>query len=169
LRYILRVLERHVEGKTPNEALGLVPALTLWALRDARSPNRLVRTVGHWAEAMAELLRAPNGREALWTILRYIALVADDSVAATLAAAIPEAKPQVKEALMTLAEKWMADGEAKGKAEGKVEALRKLLTLKFGPVPEAASLRITGATETDVDRWLERVLSADSLDAVLTT
>jgi hypothetical protein len=70
---------------------------------------------------MAELLRAPSGREALWTILRYIALVADDSVAATLAAAIPEAKPQVEEALMTLAEKWMADGEAKGNAEGEAK------------------------------------------------
>lgn len=240
LRYILRILERHVEGKTPTEALplpvvipvvlhhsegqwavarsledlfdrelvaqaklqeliprlsfvlddlsglsdeqlearalGLVPALTLWALRDARNPTRLVRTVAHWAEAMAELLRAPNGREALWTIFRYITLVADDSVATTLAAAIPDAKPQVKEALMTLAEKWMAEGEAKGKAEGeakgkaegKAEALRKLLMLKFGPVPESASLRIANASEADVDRWLERVLSADSLDAVLT-
>jgi len=231
LRYVLRILERHVEGKTartalplpvvipvvlhhgegqwavarrledlfdsdlvtqggleeviprlgfvlddlsglPDEqlegrALGLVPALTLWALRDARSPTRLVRSFGHWAEAMAELLRAPNGREALWTLFRYITLVADDSVATTLAAAIPDAKSQVKEALMTLAEKWMADGEAKGKAEGKAEALRKLLTLKFGPLPEATASRLATATQTDVDRWLELVLTADTLPAVL--
>ena len=152
-------------------ALGLVPALTLWALRDARNPTRLLRSVEHWAEAMAELLRAPNGREALFTLFRYITLVADDSVATTLAAAIPDAKPQLKEALMTLAEKWMADGEAKGKAEGeakgKAEALRKLLTLKFGPLPDATASRLSAATQADVDRWLELVLSADTLQAVL--
>ena len=231
LRYVLRILERHVEGKTKTEALplplvipvvlhhsesgwnvarcledlfdkdlvaqanvqhliprlgfvlddlsrvpdkdlearalGLVPALTLWALRDSRNPTRLVQSVGHWAEAMAELLRAPNGREALWTVFRYITLVADDSVAATLAAAIPEAKPQVKEALMTLAEKWMAEGEAKGEAKGKAEALRKLLTLKFGALPEIAATRIASAPQADVDRWLELVLSASTLEGVL--
>jgi len=145
LRYVVRILERHVEGKTPTEALplpvvipvvlhhsegrwsparrledlfdgdlvtraalheliprlsfvlddlselpdevlesralGLVPSLTLWALRDARNPARLLQSIEHWANAMAELLRAPNGREALGTLFRYITLVADDSLA----------------------------------------------------------------------------------------
>ena len=61
-----------------------------------------------------------------------------------------------------------AKGRAEGRAEGKVETVRKLLTLKFGQLPEAASLRLDAAKEPDLDRWLERVLTADSLDAVLT-
>jgi predicted transposase/invertase (TIGR01784 family) len=61
-----------------------------------------------------------------------------------------------------------AEGEAKGRAEGKAETLRKLLTLKFGQPPEGALLRMNAAKEHDLDRWLERVLTADSLDAVLT-
>jgi len=59
-----------------------------------------------------------------------------------------------------------AQGEAKGRAEGKAETLRKQLTLKFGQLPENVSLRLPTANEPDLDRWLERVLTANSLDAV---
>jgi hypothetical protein len=140
-----------------------LPALTLWALRDVRNPKRFRRSVERWASAMAQLLAAPNGREALRTIFRYISLVADDTVAATLSDAVQAAQPQVKEALMTLAEKWMAEGEARGKAE----VLRKLLALKFGELPEVAQLRIARATEADLDRWAARVLSTETLAGVI--
>jgi predicted transposase YdaD len=60
---------------------------------------------------------------------------------------------------MTIAEKWKAEGEAKGraegKAEGKAETLRKLLTLKFGALPEGTARRIASAS------------TADTLDAVV--
>ena len=65
--------------------------------------------------------------------------------------------------------KVRAEGRAEGKAEGKAETLRTLLTLKFGQVPDAALLRLATADEASLDRWLERVLTADTLDAVLTT
>jgi hypothetical protein len=45
--------------------------------------------------------------------------------------------------------------------------LRKLLTLKFGPLPEAAALRVAAADEAELDRCLERVLTAQTIDAVL--
>jgi hypothetical protein len=70
---------------------------------------------------------------------------------------------------MTLAEKWMAEGEAKGKAEGKAEALQKLLTLKFGELPRTAFARLDAATPGDLDRWLERVLTTGALEAILDT
>ena len=102
-------------------------------------------------------------------------MVADDSVAASFSQALDDAQPEVKDALMTLAEKWKAEGEAKGeakgraegKAEGKAETLRKLLTLRFGDLTEATARRIASASEADLDRWVERVLTADTLDAVI--
>jgi hypothetical protein len=118
---------------------------------------------------MADLLRAPSGGEALRILFRYISLVADDSIASTLVDAIPEAKPEVKDALMTLAEKWLAEGEAKGEAKGKAEALQKLLTLKFGELPQPALARLDAASPGDLDRWLERVLTTATLEAVLET
>jgi hypothetical protein len=163
LSFVLDDISQLSDEALESRALELLPALTLWALRDVRNPKRFRRSVERWASAMAQLLAAPNGREALRTIFRYISLVADDTVAATLSDAVQAAQPQVKEALMTLAEKWMAEGEARGKAE----VLRKLLALKFGELPEVAQLRIARATEADLDRWAARVLSTETLAGVI--
>jgi hypothetical protein len=43
--------------------LGLTPLLTLWALRDARSRNRLEQAIGHWVPVLARLFDTPNGQE----------------------------------------------------------------------------------------------------------
>jgi hypothetical protein len=72
---------------------------------------------------------------------------------------------------MTLAEKWMAEGKARGEAEGEVrgkaEAVRKVLTVKFGELSHTTHRRIDAASSDNVDRWLERVLPAATIDAVL--
>jgi hypothetical protein len=73
----------------------------------------------------------------------------------------------VKEAIMTAAEKWVAEGEARGIAKGKAELLRKLLTLKFGELSEEAQQTLARASEIQLDRWTERILSAETLDAVI--
>lgn len=171
LSFVLDDLSHVTDEQLESRALGLFPALSLWALRDTRNPTRLIQSLGYWAGAMVALLRAPNGREALWTLFRYISLVADDSVATTLAEALDAAQPDLKEAIMTLAEKWKTEGEAKGRAEGeargRTETLRKQLTLKFGELSEPAAHRLATATDAELDRWIERVLVADTLDAVL--
>jgi len=160
------------DDELESRALGLIPALTLWLFRDARSPTRLARSSSRWLGAMAELWRAPNGLEALRTIFRYIAVVADESVATSIIQAMNAAQPDMKDDLMrTLAEKWEAQGEARGeargRAEGKADSLRKLLTLRFGELSEVAQLRIASASEAQLDRWVERVLTADTVDAVV--
>jgi predicted transposase YdaD len=176
LSFVLDDLSRVTDTELEERALGLLPTLTLWVLRDARSPARLSRSFGHWVRVMAELLGAPNGREAFRTIFRYIALVADDSVAASLSDAIAAAQPEVKDTSMTtLAEMWTAEAEAKGRAEGeargrhqgKADMLRMQLTHKFGELTQDAERRIVSANESELDRWIERVLTADSFDAVV--
>jgi hypothetical protein len=94
LGFVLDDLSHLTDEELEGRALGLMPVLTLWALRDARSPERLARSLGRWAGTMAELLHAPKGREALWTLFRYIAAVADDSMAETLTAALEAAEPK---------------------------------------------------------------------------
>jgi hypothetical protein len=44
--------------------------------------------------------------------------------------------------------------------------LLRLLTLKFGPVPEAILAQVESADAETLLRWSERVLSADDLEAV---
>lgn len=53
-------------------------------------------------------------------------------------------------------------GRAEGRFHGKQQALHRLLIVKFGELPAGAEARIATATEADVDRWLERVLTAET-------
>jgi hypothetical protein len=170
LSFVLDDLSGLSDEALEARQLTLEPLLALWALRDARSRSRLESAVDHWVPLLAQLLDLPKGRQALWTIFRYILAVADDTVAESLSQALQARKPEAKDAIMTLAEKWFSQGEAKGKAEGKVEGkaetLRKLLTLKFGELQPAISQRLATASDSDLDRFIERVLSATTLDQV---
>jgi hypothetical protein len=64
-------------------------------------------------------------------------------------------------------EKGLEKGIEKG-IEKRLEAQRaqmlRLLTRRFGAVPDAMAARVAGAGAEDLDRWLDRILDAASLD-----
>ncbi|MEU8899839.1 DUF4351 domain-containing protein [Nocardia sp. NPDC048505] len=68
---------------------------------------------------------------------------------------------------MTTAEQLRAEGRAQGRAEGTAGVLIKQLTLKFGPLSEPVVSAIENASPEQLDRWVARVLTADSLHQVL--
>ena len=41
------------------------------------------------------------------------------------------------------------------------------MTLRFGALSEATEGRIAAASEVELDRWVERVLTADTLQSVI--
>ena len=53
-----------------------------------------------------------------------------------------------------------------GLQRGQVRTLRKLLELRFGTPDQAVLTRLDAADETTLDRYVERVLTASSLDEV---
>ncbi len=57
-----------------------------------------------------------------------------------------------------------ARGELKGELKGEAKALLKLLKLKFGDIPVDVKQRVFIADKVQLDAWLERVLTADTLD-----
>jgi predicted outer membrane protein len=65
------------------------------------------------------------------------------------------------------AKRYLSQGRAEGEAKGRAELLLKLLTLRFGPLPEAAQVRVQTATGEELELFAERVLSAQTLDQVL--
>jgi hypothetical protein len=67
---------------------------------------------------------------------------------------------------MTIAERLRREGREQGRKQQQREALRKLLSGRFGPLPEPALDRIRRAGLEQLDRWFDRGISADSLDAV---
>ena len=64
-------------------------------------------------------------------------------------------------------EKWMAEGETKGKVEGKLETLTRLLTRRFGPLPEWVAERLASASVEQLDAWIDSVVDAATLAEVL--
>jgi len=62
--------------------------------------------------------------------------------------------------------KGLAKGRVEGKAEGKADSLSKLIQLKFGMLPDHVKRQIERADCSQLDAWLERILTAESLDAV---
>lgn len=60
-----------------------------------------------------------------------------------------------------------AEGEARGKAEGKAEVVLKQLTLRFGHIEQALADRVRTASPDDLERFAERVLTAATLEQVL--
>ncbi len=59
------------------------------------------------------------------------------------------------------------EGKAEGKTEGKAELLLKQLDLRFGPLPADTRARVESATPEQFDAWAERVITAATLDEVL--
>ena len=58
----------------------------------------------------------------------------------------------------------MAEGEARGQTQGQAQSLIRLLERRFGPLSDPQRARITGAEMDQMDRWLDRVLDAPSLE-----
>ena len=86
--------------------------------------------------------------------------------------------PKGEDVMQTLAQQWFAEGEAtgiakgeatgiaKGEAKGRVETLSLQLQHKFGSLPQQAQRRLEQASSRELEVWTERVLDAESLDAV---
>ncbi len=74
-------------------------------------------------------------------------------------AALDTAKDDGGKALMgTIAETWKKEGEAK--------SLVRLLVKRFGALPQPVVAQIAAGSIKELDRWVDRVLDAPTLEAV---
>jgi predicted transposase/invertase (TIGR01784 family) len=60
----------------------------------------------------------------------------------------------------------LAASHAEGKVEGEAKVLLKQLGYRFGPLSNAIRARVEAATVAQLDAWVERVLTAATLDEV---
>jgi len=151
-----------------------VSRLALLMLRDGRAPDILSRLVGWQASLLeAQVLQLLAG------FLEYLLSVQDGLDPGALGTTLRDTlNPQAESTAMTVAEKLIEQGIAKGRAEGRAEGildgiakgqratLLRLLTLRFGTVPEHREAELEGADEAQLAIWIDRVLTADSLDEV---
>ena len=121
---------------------------------------------------VAGLVDTEFGHYLLNYTVRHLNVTQDDLNAAIQRQSIDTRDgTQRKELVMTIAETLLeegrAEGRVEGRAEGKAETILRLATLKFGAIPRRMATRLRGATNEDLDRWLDALITADDLDAVL--
>lgn len=64
-------------------------------------------------------------------------------------------------------EEGRVEGRVQGRLEGRSSVILRLLTLRFGPVPEAIEVRLRAATEERLDALPRRVLTGRTLEEAL--
>lgn len=73
-------------------------------------------------------------------------------------------------ALEAFGEVWREEGRQEGRQEGRHQAraqtILRQLQLKFGPLNEETVARVESGSETEFERWTERVLVADKLSQI---
>jgi hypothetical protein len=151
--------------------LGILTLLSLQRLPNAPDP---VAVVAEMSDLMAAVINAPSGVQALTAILCYLFKVSDSETERVKEVLQSRVGPRAREALMTTAERLIqqgrAEGEARGRAEGeargRAELLKKLMTLKFGPLSPETEKRVSSAAIADLDRWSERMLNAQYIEEI---
>lgn len=148
------------------DVAALIVPLTLWALRDGRRDEATLAAFLLWAWVIAALWKIPDARAAVSFVLHYLTLVNEALTVQDLVSAIEERAPEAKEAIMTLAEQWMAQGRAEGRAEGERRLLERQLRRKFGDAATDESVlgRLATASEEQLAQWADRVLDAQTLE-----
>lgn len=168
-------------SKTTDEALRLramtaLGKVALWCFRDVRKPGVLLRNLARVLDLLIEVRKAPNGQAAIRAVLRYIVATtrklhpqeikdAVRSLSAPIEGTMETLADQLEEMFM---EKGIERGRREGIEHGRRDMLLRQLRKRFGELPESAVARVAAAQTATLDTWAERVLTATTLDEVLT-
>jgi len=155
-------------GAVPDAELSRHPPLQagLLVLKYAARDDDPMATLERLVAAAAGL-----GLTAVVLVVRYLFKASEFADRARLRAVLARILPgQEDEVVSTVAQELMAEGEAKGlvrgKAEGKADMLLRLLGRRFGPVAPEVAARVRAADDAQLDVWADRVLDAETLEAV---
>lgn len=151
-----------------QRAVSIHAKITLALMRDAQSKLELSGVLRRWKAELAELLAQPTGASALGLLLRYVTEVRDGEVEA-LRDVIGQLGPAAEDVMMTMAERWKQEGEAKGRAEGKAEGRAQGRAESIFAVLAARGIDVSTDERAHVlacqdmatlDRWLARAVTA---------
>jgi predicted transposase/invertase (TIGR01784 family) len=138
---------------------GTATVLFLQILRTAE-PGACRSMLQRWLPLLRRVRRGRDGRRALGGLLTHALEVTEltrDQVAA-FAAAVGDATD--KDNIMNTADRLRAEG----RVEGRVEALLRLMSRRYGPLPDRITTRVRAATPQELDDWTDRILTAPTLE-----
>ena len=176
-------LEHLSNADLKARSLGAFQQLALSLLRDGRDPRRLLDQFDTWLAAWREVERDPSRPDAFATLVSYMFRVVDPVYREVVRAKLEALGPHIQESIMTIADQIHEEGRKQGREEGRRQgrkegrkrgrrdalaaAVRSLLVRKFHALAAADEARLRAAKVDALDRYLQRVLTADSLAEVL--
>jgi hypothetical protein len=173
---------QHSDEQLQTRSLAAFQRAVLWLLRDGRDPVRLLSSFDHWVDVMLQVARSPDGAAEFTLLITYLFHVIHPLYRDALRAKVRLLRRDTKELAMrvaeTIAEQFIEEGREQGLKEGikeglkegiergRVAALKNLLALKFSALDASHEALLEAASSDAIDRYLARVLFADSLAAV---
>jgi Putative transposase, YhgA-like/Domain of unknown function (DUF4351) len=172
LTLVLDDLWRQSDDALHARAATAFARLVLWALKHAREAGWLAEDHARWKDLIATVLAERDGVRALTALFRYIAQASPEASRDGLRGLLPDDRgPEVEEAVMNWYQQQVADGERRGESRGRREGERtvllKLLRLRFGELPASVVAQVETAEVPELDRWVERVVTASRLEDVM--
>jgi predicted transposase/invertase (TIGR01784 family) len=141
--------------------------LVLLSMKHARKADFWQRLPA-WLDTLRAVTEQPaDGLRALEAVWRYLQEVTPreptDEVRALLTQTLPAPAQRL---IVTWAEILKNQGREQGLLQGQARALLRQLRAKFGELPEAIVTRVQQADEEQLDQWTERILTAETLEAL---
>ncbi|MDO9140102.1 MAG: Rpn family recombination-promoting nuclease/putative transposase [Methylobacter sp.] len=108
----------------------------------------------------------PDGLDFIETILVYkLPRLSREEIKSMLA--LNEIELKQTRFYQDVIEEGRQEGEKKGRQEGEQILLQRMLTRRFGQMPDWAQARLQQAAPEQLEQWADRLLDAPTLDAVL--
>jgi len=163
--YLVDDLSEIPDHRLRARAMTALGRLVEACFKHARTRPDLLEILSSWADVVREVVRAPNGLEALALVMRYILLVNDHVEPEALQAFLERvAGPEAKDIVMTAGERLIQQGEARGIQQGERALLLRLLRKRFGnEVDDDTERRVDAASTDQIAIWAERMWSAATL------
>jgi predicted transposase/invertase (TIGR01784 family) len=173
-RFVLDDLSRADEAELRGRSLTALAAAGLMLLSRGRSAPDLLAELRRWSDVFGHVAQASSGVEALSALLEY-AFRVGEVLPEDLRKLALQLGPAAEEAYMTAAQRLTAEAEARaetrgevlGRAKGKAELLLRQLGVRFGVLSEEVREQVLHAPPERLDVWAERVITAQSLEEVL--
>ena len=138
------------------------------SLMAMRSQSEESLTDDELAVLLAGIEKTEQGKFALRYILRYTELSLDRVREGLKHSAL--GRDIMEDIMASAAQEWMEQGRLEGIVEGelkgKAETFLRLARLRFGYLSHSRIAPVRNASTDDLDAWLERLMTAKTLDEV---
>ncbi len=139
--------------------------LVMLHLKHIHAPD-LGEKLHSWIDSYLELLGDESGLRSLNMLLNYVYQASDAVTVEGVQEFARRLGPSAQEVAMTLAQRISEEGRREGRQEAKEKQCSRMLrqiSLRFGELPDQVVQRVNQATDEDLDRWTEQILTASSL------